>query len=106
MLWLTGASVMAQTIPVLTFEVNEGVPLANPRAGANSATGLDGAVGGVGITQGTQAFIINDIPPLNDSTELSYEFSGSDVGEELQQLQRVQFSLQRNRGRQQRVFDL
>jgi len=79
---LTGVTVMGQTIPLFTFEINEGATLANPHGGANSTTGLDGAVGGVGITQGAQAFIINDIPPANDSTELSYQMSSSGVGEE------------------------
>jgi hypothetical protein len=79
----TAIAAEAQTIPLLTFEVNEGTPSSNPHAGANSNIGLDGVVGGVGITEGANAFVIKNIPSNNSSDELGYQVSSSSTGEAL-----------------------
>lgn len=68
-------------IEVLTFETVEENEASNIFGALNSSVGLDGVNGGLGITEGSQALLINDVPAANSDNFIAYGFSSSDTGE-------------------------
>lgn len=68
-------------IEVLTFETVEANETSNIFGAANSSIGLDGVAGGVGITEGSQALIVNDVPAANSDNFIAYQFTSADTGE-------------------------
>lgn len=79
---MTASAAHAVKIPLFTFENDEFAgdsELINPLNGANSSTGLGG---GFGITEGTQAFVVNNAT-ASERPVWQTTVSGSDTGESL-----------------------
>ena len=77
-----GGNAFAAQLNVLTFESGEEDLITDTYGATETNVGLDGVVGGVGITEGQQAIVMKNISASPSAAFVTYQFSSGGVGEE------------------------